>query len=117
MSEIIDWGVEAGTNSQGLDKTTINNLISTFYGEEDVVKGVIITQLYVARQRGRDEIPFKLGSLIMEHISKIYDKYKDDKEKLRESMEMYLMAFKWSYESKIRNARNFNEFVLKASGR
>ncbi|MEM2960287.1 MAG: hypothetical protein QXU67_01640 [Candidatus Bathyarchaeia archaeon] len=111
---VINWGIEAGTNSQGIDKSTVNNLISAFYGEEDPVRGAVVLQLYVARQRGRNEIPFKLGSLLMSHIRGIYDKYKQDREKLREALETYLLVFKWSYESKVRSARNFEEFVSRA---
>ncbi|MEM5853766.1 MAG: hypothetical protein QW228_05350 [Candidatus Aenigmatarchaeota archaeon] len=112
--EVINWGIDAGTNSYGIDKSTVNNLVSAFYGEEDPIRGVIMLQLYIARQRGRGEIPFKPGSLLMSHIQNIYNKYKQDREKLREMLETYLMVFKWSYESKVRSARNFEEFVSKA---
>jgi hypothetical protein len=111
---VINWGIEAGTNSQGIDRATVNNLISAFYGEEDPVRGVITTQLYIARQRGRNEIPFRSASLLMDHIRKIYDKYKQDREKLRDAIETYLMVFKWSYESKVKSARNFDEFLSNA---
>lgn len=114
MQDVINWGIEAGTNSYGIDKSTVNNLISAFYGEEDPVRGVVVLQLYIARQRGREEIPYKPGSLLMSHIRNIYDKYKQDKEKLREALETYLLVFKWSYESKVKSARNFEEFVSKA---
>ena len=112
--DVINWGIEAGTNSQGMDKSTVNNLISAFYGEEDPVRGVIVLQLYVARQRGRGEILFRSGSLLMGHLRSIYDRYKGDKEKLREALETYLLVFKWSYESGVRSVRNFEEFVSRA---
>jgi hypothetical protein len=112
--DVTNWGIDAGTNSPSIDRATVNNLVSAFYGEEDPVRGVIITQLYIARQRGRGEIPPRSASLIMDHIRKIYDKYKQDREKLRDAIETYLMVFKWSYESRIKSARNFEEFLSNA---
>jgi hypothetical protein len=114
MQNVINWGIEAGTNSQGMDKATVNNLISAFYGEEDPVRGVVVIQLYIARQRGRNEIPFRPASLLMKHIKDIYDEYKQDRAKLRSALETYLLVFKWSYESRVRSARNFEEFASKA---
>jgi len=110
---VINWGIEAGTNSQGIDKSTVNNLISAFFGESNPVKGAIMIQLYIARQRGRGEIPYRLSSILGNHIQSIYNKYKHDVEKLRLALETYLLVFKWSFESKVKPARNFEEFVSK----
>ena len=114
IKEVVNCGIEAGTNSWGMDKSTVNNLISLFYGEEDPIKGVILLQIYVARQKNRGEIPDRPASLIMNHIRNIYEKYKNEKERLRMAIETYLLAFKWSYESGVKSAKDFEDFVSKA---
>jgi hypothetical protein len=129
---VINWGIETGSSwefaeegwesefeeekeiKRNPDKSTIENLISAFYGEEDPIKGVLILQLYIARQKGRKEIPPRFASNALSYIAEIYNKYKDDKEKLREAIETFLLALKWSYESKVKSVRNMDDFIIKA---
>jgi hypothetical protein len=131
--DVINWGIETGCSWESAeegwelefgeerkrkrnpDKSTIENLISAFYGEEDPIKGVLILQLYIARQRGRNEIPRRFASKAMSHIAEIYKKYRDKKEKLREAIETFLLALKWSYESEVESVQNIDDFVKAVS--
>ena len=115
---IINMGIEAGTHASrmGVDRTTINNLISVFYGERDPVKGVLLTQVYIARQKGRREIHESVSKVLMDHINRIYNAWKGNQDALKKAMDLYLLVMKWSFESNVPQSRNIDEFVRNAIG-
>ncbi|MEM0192050.1 MAG: hypothetical protein QXJ48_02810 [Candidatus Korarchaeum sp.] len=114
--DIINRGIEAGTSARGVDRATINNILSVFYGEQDPVKGVILTQIYIARQGRRREITEEVVRVMMRHIKEIYDSFKGDSESLKRAMDLYFLSMKWSFESEVPRSGNVDEFVSKVLG-
>jgi len=114
--EIINMGVKAGTHARGVDRTTINNVLSVFYGEQDPLKGVLLTQIYISRQRRRGEIPEDAARIMMGHLKRIYDSLGRDQELLKRAVDLYFLAMKWSFESEVPPSSDMEDFVNKAIG-
>ncbi|MGC9069173.1 MAG: hypothetical protein ACP5IZ_09420 [Thermoprotei archaeon] len=119
MSEIYDWSIEAGSRVRA-DKSTVNNIISTFQGNPNVDEAFRELVLYIARQASRNEINYDSARMILSHLKQIYYKYSNNKDMLRESVSKYLVLMKWVFECKesnpsLRDLRNFDEFFERLS--
>jgi len=112
--DIYDWSVEAGSNINA-DKSTVNNIVSIFQGNPDVDSAFKELVLYIARQSSRGEISRYGAEIILNHLRQIYEKYGNNKNVLRESINKYLVLMKWVFETNLRGLRSFNDFLSRAS--
>ncbi|MCS7136615.1 MAG: hypothetical protein NZ931_05980 [Aigarchaeota archaeon] len=106
--KIYDLAVEAGTALVRADKTTISQLIEVFQSEDNAVSACPLLILHVIRQSSRDELPKHGANILVRHLSYIYQKLKDDREKIGQAIFKYLTLVKWIYES--RPSKQFNTF-------
>jgi len=93
-----------------IDKTQINNLLEIFKGDPEEAAKVLM--LYITRQSKRGEIEEDVAKQLVSDIYKIFNSFKNNKRELEEAIRMYLVLFKWVFESKIgdRN-QDFQKFI------
>ena len=91
-------------------KTQINNLLEIFKGDPEEAAKVLM--LYITRQSKRGEIEEDVAKQLVSDIYKIFNSFKNNKRELEEAIRMYLVLFKWVFESKIgdRN-QDFQKFI------
>jgi len=110
--EVYDKAAYMGSRLRGVDKSTIANIISTFQSVEDPHEAALLTMMYIRRQAGRREIPEWISRELISHLREIYNSFKDDKRKLKDAINKYLILVKWVFDSGVKvDLKNFDEFL------
>ena len=113
-SKIYDLASSTGTLAayRRVDKTQVSNIIEVFESEADPLSAIKLTIAFIARQIGRRELYFDVGSKIINDLREILDKFKDNSSLLRAITRKYLYLFKWFYESGVgKKVSSFDEFL------
>jgi hypothetical protein len=106
--EVYDLAAQAGSALRRTDRTQVSQLIEVFQGEADVLSAASLLVLHIARQVSRGEIPNFAGRMMIQHVSQVLSRFKNDRERLRLAIEKYLTLSKWVFET--RPQREFNNF-------
>ncbi|HDI10232.1 MAG TPA: hypothetical protein ENF65_00630 [Euryarchaeota archaeon] len=113
--EVYDKAAVAGSKlcSKGVDKSTVNNMISVFNSEEDPESACLLLITYIKRQVGRGEIHREAGGTLVRDLYEIYSSFREmGKEDLRSALYKYLVLSKWVFESGIRReVKKFEELL------
>jgi len=111
--EVYDFAVKAGSlaRSRRVDKATVSNILSLFQGESDPVNAVLLLIAYIGRQMGRGEIAREVGVTMINDLKDVFKRFRNNKENFRLAVHKYLVLVRWVYESGVRYAKNFEEFI------
>jgi len=106
--EVYDLVARNSAGILGMDKTTMNNLVSLFQGEASPVDALKLLIMYIARQMGRGEIDRRTGRELVRTLQGIYGRFGRDREMLRAAVMKFLTLLKWVYDSRVRVQRGSN---------
>lgn len=107
-AEVYDLVARNSAGILGMDKTTMNNLVSLFQGEASPVDALKLLIMYIARQMGRGEIDRRTGRELVRTLQGIYGRFGRDREMLRAAVMKFLTLLKWVYDSRVRVQRGSN---------